>query len=204
MKGKFITIEGVDMAGKSTHLEKLVTKLALDDYKVKVMHFPNYESETGKIIKSYLDGKTKIDAKYIQMLYVIDQVFVSNKIKQYLKDDYIVLSDRYDLSTCVYYSSLTKNDKNFNFIFNELQGYDFLRPDATICLYLDENNKARRKNLDLYENDTNLMNTVNNYYKNITNYLCNVYDNRELFLVNTSQEIKKAEKEIYDFVKSII
>lgn len=204
MKGKFITIEGVDMAGKSTHLEKLVTKLALDDYKVKVMHFPNYESETGKIIKSYLDGKTKIDAKYIQMLYVIDQAFVSNKIKQYLKDDYIVLSDRYDLSTCVYYSSLTKNDKNFNFIFNELQGYDFLRPDATICLYLDENNKARRKNLDLYENDTNLMNTVNNYYKNITNYLCNVYDNRELFLVNTSQEIKKAEKEIYDFVKSII
>lgn len=204
MKGKFITIEGVDMAGKSTHLEKLVTKLALDDYKVKVMHFPNYESETGKIIKSYLDGKTKIDAKYIQMLYVIDQAFVSNKIKQYLKDDYIVLSDRYDLSTCVYYSSLTKNDKNFNFIFNELQGYDFLRPDATICLYLDENNKARRKNLDLYENDTNLMNTVNNYYKNITNYLCNVYDNRELVLVNTSQEIKKAEKEIYDFVKSII
>lgn len=204
MKGKFITIEGVDMAGKSTHLEKLVTKLALDDYKVKVMHFPNYESETGKIIKSYLDGKTKIDAKYIQMLYVIDQAFVGNKIKQYLKDDYIVLSDRYDLSTCVYYSSLTKNDKNFNFIFNELQGYDFLRPDATICLYLDENNKARRKNLDLYENDTNLMNTVNNYYKNITNYLCNVYDNRELFLVNTSQEIKKAEKEIYDFVKSII
>lgn len=204
MKGKFITIEGVDMAGKSTHLEKLVTKLALDDYKVKVMHFPNYESETGKIIKSYLEGKTKIDAKYIQMLYVIDQAFVSNKIKQYLKDDYIVLSDRYDLSTCVYYSSLTKNDKNFNFIFNELQGYDFLRPDATICLYLDENNKARRKNLDLYENDTNLMNTVNNYYKNITNYLCNVYDNRELVLVNTSQEIKKAEKEIYDFVKSII
>ena len=204
MKGKFITIEGVDMAGKSTHLEKLVTKLALDDYKVKVMHFPNYESETGKIIKSYLDGKTKIDAKYIQMLYVIDQAFVSNKIKQYLKDDYIVLSDRYDLSTCVYYSSLTKNDKNFNFIFNELQGYDFLRPDATICLYLDENNKTRRKNLDLYENDTNLMNTVNNYYKNITNYLCNVYDNRELVLVNTSQEIKKAEKEIYDFVKSII
>ena len=204
MKGKFITIEGVDMAGKSTHLEKLVTKLALDDYKIKVMHFPNYESETGKIIKSYLDGKTKIDAKYIQMLYVIDQAFVSNKIKQYLKDDYIVLSDRYDLSTCVYYSSLTKNDKNFNFIFNELQGYDFLRPDATICLYLDENNKARRKNLDLYENDTNLMNTVNNYYKNITNYLCNVYDNRELVLVNTSQEIKKAEKEIYDFVKSII
>ena len=143
MKGKFITIEGVDMAGKSTHLEKLVTKLALDDYKIKVMHFPNYESETGKIIKSYLDGKTKIDAKYIQMLYVIDQAFVSNKIKQYLKDDYIVLSDRYDLSTCVYYSSLTKNDKNFNFIFNELQGYDFLRPDATICLYLDENKKKK-------------------------------------------------------------
>ena len=204
MKGKFITIEGVDMAGKSTHLEKLVTKLALDDYKIKVMHFPNYESETGKIIKSYLEGKTKIDAKYIQMLYVIDQAFVSNKIKQYLKDDYIVLSDRYDLSTCVYYSSLTKNDENFNFIFNDLQGYDFLRPDATICLYLDENNKARRKNLDLYENDTNLMNTVNNYYKNIVNYLCKVCDNRKLFLVNTSQEIKKAEKEIYDFVKSII
>lgn len=204
MKGKFITIEGVDMAGKSTHLEKLVTKLALDDYKVKVMHFPNYESETGKIIKSYLEGKTKIDAKYIQMLYVIDQAFVSNKIKQYLKDDYIVLSDRYDLSTCVYYSSLTKNEKNFNFIFDDLQGYDFLRPDATICLYLDENNKARRKNLDLYENDTNLMNTVNNYYKNITNHLRNVYDNRKLVLVNTSQEIKKAEKEIYDFVKSII
>lgn len=204
MKGKFITIEGVDMAGKSTHLEKLVTKLALDDYKVKVMHFPDYESETGKIIKSYLDGKIKIDAKYIQMLYVVDQAFASNKIKQYLNDEYIVLSDRYDLSTCVYYSSLTKNDKNFNFIFNDLQGYDFLRPDATICLYLDENNKTRRKDLDLYEKDTNLMNTVNNYYKNIVNHLCKVYDNRKLALVNTSQEIKKAEKEIYDFVKSII
>jgi dTMP kinase len=60
----FIVIDGIDGSGKSTQLDLLpYTKI----------NFPNYTSDTGKLIRKYLDGELPLDVYSASLLYALDR-----------------------------------------------------------------------------------------------------------------------------------
>lgn len=204
MSGKLITIEGLDTAGKSTQANLLANKLRLDGHKVEVIHFPYYDGEIGKIILKFLNGECNFDREAVQMLYVADQMNVKDSIKYLLDNNYIVICDRYDLSTAVYYGASSKDYKKalegFDYIYSNLQK-NLLRPDITIVIDLPvEEIKKRKNELDIFESDENFMALSRILYD--YSFIDNViFDNRVKIKINGIDSINQIESEIYNKVK---
>jgi dTMP kinase len=73
---------------------------------VAVINFPSYETEIGKLIKGWISRNLNIDAETAAMLYAADRMQYQNRIKEWLKKDWIVITDRYCYSNIVYQSVL--------------------------------------------------------------------------------------------------
>lgn len=100
---RIVAIEGPDGVGKTTLIESLLTFFKLLGVSVAYRHFPRYNTDLGKFIKSVLIGKSKIDLKWFQLLYSADRLdFSSNEYKQLKNQFDILLVDRYILSGVVY------------------------------------------------------------------------------------------------------
>ena len=54
--GKFIVIDGLDGSGKETQANLLARHLTEKGFKVRVISFPMYESESSHLVKMYLGG----------------------------------------------------------------------------------------------------------------------------------------------------
>ncbi len=76
-RGKIITIEGTDGAGKRTQTELLVKRANLEAYPVFTMSFPDYKSDWGKKIQQYKEGKygnlDEVDPKNACWLFALDR-----------------------------------------------------------------------------------------------------------------------------------
>lgn len=200
MIGKFILIEGIDTAGKSTQAKLLAEKLRLDGYKVKIVHFPMYEEPIGELINRFLNGEVDIDIKAVQFLYVADQMNARNQIENFLEEGYIVISDRYDLSTCVYYGSVADGIDGFNYMYNNVQSR-LLRPDLTFVIDIPVNEISKRKsNLDVFErNIEGMIKKRDLYLHSVVNL-----DNRVIYKINGTDTIENIENYIYKEVKNNI
>ena len=58
---KFIVLEGLDGSGKGTQTELLRDYLKKQGKRVRVIDFPDYNSEGCALVKMYLDGKLGSD-----------------------------------------------------------------------------------------------------------------------------------------------
>lgn len=94
-----VAIVGIDSCGKGTQAEALRAHFAPLYRKVEVMHFPVYDSPTGKAIKQFLTGSrfvggegvsdTTLDnyvrADHKAQALVIQALMVTNRLEQYAK-----------------------------------------------------------------------------------------------------------------------
>jgi len=115
----FIAIEGADACGKDTQTKLLEEALVKAGRNVFTFSFPRYDTPLGKLIRRHLEGhcalmdersrdssdirvdgdtyyaKSDADALMFQSLMHADKSDASTAIKQYLKDGYVVLADRW-------------------------------------------------------------------------------------------------------------
>ena len=81
-RGLFIVVEGLDRAGKSTQVERLVSRLQSDGAQpsssspqdgqaqaAKVYKFPDRTTPIGKMIDAYLRSESEIDDHAIHLLF---------------------------------------------------------------------------------------------------------------------------------------
>lgn len=136
MKGRLIVFEGNDGSGKSTQLIKAEKYLRQNGYKVLVTKEPGGTEIGFRIRKLLLDPAYKMDGLTEALLLAADRnEHVKNVLIPALDEGYIVLSDRYILSSVVYQGIVRgvgiENILKLNSIFEEK-----IRPDLYIILTL--------------------------------------------------------------------
>jgi thymidylate kinase len=140
MTGKFIVIEGLEGAGKTTAINTVAT--ILNQHNIDDLQFTREPGGTPiaealrNIIKNGLDNEFLTDKAELLMLYAARIQLIENVIKPSLKLGKWVIGDRHDLSTQAYQGG----GRQLNTVFietlkNQVLG-DF-KPDLTLYLDID-------------------------------------------------------------------
>jgi len=99
----FIVLEGIDGAGTSTQIKKLVESNP-DKY---VATAEPTSGETGKFLRKMLAGEFKVDPKTSAYLFAADRcehIYGENGVEKMLREGKTVISDRYFFSSLAYQS----------------------------------------------------------------------------------------------------
>lgn len=97
MRGKFITIYGINNIGKSTQAKRLVERLRGMGKKVEYVKYPVYDLEpTGPMLNKVLrGGEQEISEKELQELFVQNRRDFEPKLREWLEDGVIVIAEDY-------------------------------------------------------------------------------------------------------------
>lgn len=174
-KGKFIVIDGTDGSGKATQTEILVKRLKKSGRKVEVVDFPQYGKKSAGLVEEYLNGKygsaQSVGPYRASIFYAVDRYDASFKIKKWLKEGKIVVSNRYVTANMGHQGgkikSVAERKKYFSWLYDlEYKIFGIPKPDLNIILHVDAavaqklvNKKEKRgyirgnKKKDLHEKD---------------------------------------------------
>ncbi len=137
MEGKFITIEGLDGAGKSTQVKKLTKYLKEKGNKLFVTREPGGTNISEKVREILLDkNNIEMDFKTEVLLYASSRAqLIAEKIKKYRKNGYLVICDRFVDSSIAYQGYGRNVDLEYVKKINYFTIKDCI-PDLTILLDL--------------------------------------------------------------------
>lgn len=163
MIGKLIVIDGVDNTGKSTQIEALTNYLRNKKKKVINTKEPGAGIIGSQIREILLNSKEKLPAKTQLLLFEADRNYhYETFLKPYLDKGYIIICDRFYLSTLVYQHKLNGIPEN---VVYDLNGYstNYLVPDLTLVFH---GKPLTNEIVDEYEKHTVYKNhdKLNNYY----------------------------------------
>ncbi|OCG40034.1 dTMP kinase [Gilliamella sp. Bif1-4] len=140
MIGKFIVVEGLEGAGKTTAVN-IVARI-LNQHNIGDLQFTREPGGTAiaealrNIIKNGLDNEPLTDKAELLMLYAARIQLIDNVIKPALHAGKWVIGDRHDLSTQAYQGGGRQLDKVFMMTLKEQVLGDF-KPDLTLYLDID-------------------------------------------------------------------
>ncbi|KAG9395312.1 Isopentenyl-diphosphate delta isomerase [Carpediemonas membranifera] len=101
MRAPFIVIEGLDRSGKDTQAEKICHYIATR-MNAKLIHFPNRETATGRLINDYLQKKIKLTDTEIHNLYAINRREQEVAMRHDLVNGTALICIRYAFSGAAY------------------------------------------------------------------------------------------------------
>jgi len=139
MPGLFIAFEGVDSAGKKTHSKLLAERLREMNKEVVLISFPSYETEIGKLIKGWISRSLNIKPEAAAMLYAADRMQYQDTIKEWLRKEWIIITDRYCYSNIAYQSILGISKKWLIDIERPI-----IKPDVIFLLDIPEKEASTR------------------------------------------------------------
>ena len=138
-----IDIEGTDGSGKQTQTKLLKDYLEGKGKKVKLISFPNYESNSSAPVKMYLNGEIGesaecLDGHQTSVLYAVDRLLTMSQIN--VKDYDYILFDRYVPSNMIHQSIKIKNDLLVDSYLEWLEDFEYGKlklPKPDVTLFLD-------------------------------------------------------------------
>jgi len=143
-KGRVFVLEGLDGCGKSTQLllaEKYLSGLGI---KYRAVSFPEYDSDSGRIISRYLSGDIPCYGE--SGAYAASGFYASDRYISYVTDwkkDYdegaVILCGRYSTSNLIYQSAKLPDEKRKEFM-RWLSDYEYKKlglPEPALVIYLD-------------------------------------------------------------------
>jgi len=196
----FFVLEGIDGSGKETQVKILTETLKKAGKKVEVVEFPDYNSGPGKKIGQYLDNKLQLMHKDVAKLYADDRRLHQERIKKWLEEGVIVVSDRYAYSNIAYqlvngvdYDYLLSLDKGM--IFPDLVFFI----DTTIDEVIRRMNNSRRK--DKYESSKNYLARVSENYRAMCDGSIEVFGRAKWIRIDGNKTIEEVQKDIWRYVE---
>lgn len=188
---KFIVMEGLDGAGKSTQIELLKDYLSRDDIKYKYLHFPQTDSPTprlyGEMVANFLKGDygniDTVNPYLVALLYAGDRNDAKETLNNWLNENYFIVLDRYVYSNMAFqgakFNTPEEKQKLKQWIENlEFQYNKIPKPTLSIFLHMnfefvsqklkDTRNGNDRKYLDgkkdIHESSLGFQKKVENEY----------------------------------------
>lgn len=195
---KFIVIEGLEGAGKTSAIQTVV-----DTLKEKGITNLAFTREPGgtplaeklrELIKLGIEGEKVTDKAELLMLYAARVQLIENVIKPALAEGKWVIGDRHDLSSQAYQGGGRGLDKDLMLSLRNTVLGDF-RPDLTLYLDLDPAiglARARaRGELDRIEKES-----MDFFYRTRERYQALVKDDDAIITIDASQTIEKVQADI--------
>jgi len=200
-KDLFCVIEGLDGAGGSTQ-SKLLKEIF---EKKKIPHVfiksPNYETEIGKSIRDYLNGKFNLKPEQAFILFASDVLESIPIIKKGLNEKKVVVVDRYITSTIAYQCA---NGFSFDSAMNFVKLHEFPEADAIIYIDIKPETSMKRKRkehgkLDRHEKNLKFLKKVRDFYQ------IEIKENilGKWFVVNGERDIKEVHEDILKIINSL-
>jgi dTMP kinase len=143
LNNKFIVIEGPDGSGKATQTKLIIEYLKKEKYKVKKIDFPQYGKKSAGLVEEYLNGKygkaEEIGPYRASIFYACDRYDASFKIKKWLEEGFVVVSDRYVSSNVAHQGGKIKDKKErkeyIKWLYNlEYKIFEIPKPEITVIL----------------------------------------------------------------------
>lgn len=179
MKGKLIIIEGSDGSGKATQTKRLYDRLKENNYNIRKVEYPNYDSESSSLVKMYLRGDfgkeaTDVDPYVCSTFFAVDR-YASFKTEweEFYNNGGIVICDRYTTSNMIHQASkmdIEDRDKYLEWLDDlEFNMYKIPKPDCVIFLdvpvEVSQNLMKDRNNKITGESQKDIHESNNDYLK---------------------------------------
>ena len=202
MKGKFITLEGIEGSGKSTNLESI--KSVLDQKKIEyvITREPGGGPLGSHLRKLLLDKDRSISPSVEMLLMMADRKdHVDNLINPNLKKGIFVISDRYLDSTIAYQGGGRQLDTD---LINSLSvTLKLPTPDLTLLFDLPVDvalqRAAERSELDRFEREPK------EFHSRIRDsYLELASNNHRIKTVDSSKDTKLVSKQVEKYLREFL
>jgi dTMP kinase len=148
---RFLVIEGIDGAGTTTQAALYAEHLRSRGRRVHVTREPS-TGPLGAMIRQVLSGRLTMpnesQAAIMALLFAADRLdHVASEVNRYLEDGYVVLSDRYDLSSLAYQSISAPSGQNPDDLVAWIRSLNRYakRPDATLVVNVSPEIAAARR-----------------------------------------------------------
>lgn len=188
MAGKLIVFEGPEGSGKTTIAKKVYFYLKKYYKNIVFLREPGGTEISEKIRKILLNNKNKnLDKKAELLLYLASRAqLVNEKIKKLIKKNYIIIMDRFYLSTIVYQGYARNMDIDLIKKLNEFV-LDGLKTNLTVIL--DANLKTIFYRLKKRKKNNRIDNENENFHKKIRyGYLKEAKNNKDTVIINTDDK----------------
>lgn len=138
-------IDGVDGSGKATQTEILAQRLKQAGLAVELADFPQYNTKSAGLVENYLEGKygspEQVGPYRASIFYAADRYDASFKIKNWLSQGKIVISNRYVTANLGHQGGKINDPlerkKFFAWLYHlEYEIFNIPRPDLNIILHL--------------------------------------------------------------------
>ncbi|QLB39970.1 dTMP kinase [Mannheimia pernigra] len=203
MRGKFIVIEGLEGAGKTTAHQVILKELEQAGISNIVMTREPGGTPIAEKLRHLIKHETEepvTDKAELLMLYAARVQLVENVIKPALAEGKWVLGDRHDMSSQAYQGGGRKLDRKLLETLKESVLGTF-EPDLTIYLDLDPViglARARgRGELDRIEQQS-----LDFFYRTRERYLELTKNNNKAVIINAEQSIEKVTADIQHAIRN--
>ncbi len=179
--GRFVVIEGIDGAGTTTQVARLVDRLRKSGVDARSTREPS-DGPVGTLIRQVLAGRVVVPGgrapgwATMALLFAADRVdHVEAEIEPALAHGVVIVSDRYDASSLAYQSVTSGGGGDAAVQWIATLNNQARRPDLTIVLDVPADiaaarRQARGEPAQLYEHNE-VQRQLVVFYKNLSRYL---------------------------------
>jgi dTMP kinase len=221
--GKFIVIDGTDGSGKTTQTNLLLEELRVNGHEVETADFPQYGSKSAGMVEEYLSGKYgHVTPEAASIFYAVDRFDASFKIREWLNEGKIVISNRYVTANAGHQGGKivehAERVKFFRWLDNlEYGTFGIPKPDLNVILHIPAektvqlmdnrrktaDEKSVHKKKDLHEADLEHLKNAEKVYLEIAK----LFPNTKLVeCVKNGQLLTPAEihNQVWELVRRIV
>lgn len=197
----FITFEGIEGSGKSTQIELLQASLKEEGYSVEVLREPG-TTQLGERIRDVFLEKTDEQVDPMTeafLLYASRKHLDQNFLQEHLKNDSIVIADRYSDATVAYQCYGKGLSEDFVKYIHEKS--NLLSPDLTF--YMDITSEASKSRIDNRELDRMESESID-FFNNVRlGYLEIAKSNPDrIIILDAELSVKDLQNTIFNEVKN--
>ena len=202
IKGKFITFEGVDGAGKSTHIDEVISFLESQNISVKRTREPGGTKLGEKLRELLLHDEMDPETETL-LMFAARRQHIAEIIKPNLDEGIFVVSDRFTDATYAYqyggkqvaYSKIQTLE---SWVHPDLKADLTLLFDLPVEISIDRLKKNRTP--DKFEKESEaFFNRLRNVYLDLARQHPNRYK-----IINANQPIETVSHDVIEAIKTIL